>query len=239
MEAHAALAAAFAHCRCHARSRTARRAAATSVRCSRLRVAVGAWARTGWLRQLPDGLARRGVVRRNFSGWVQLVQESRHVAAVLLVAAVGWHAAATKLKTLLTLRRHQLLGWGRAAAARQQMALQRAAALARAMEAWTAPLRREILVHLFSRRLRARRGLRRLRRVGIGAEAHRRLARAARSWLLLGTWRGWRRFCSLHQRYDRLLAPLRRSAHGGMPWHRGGSKLQVELGSCGLYLLTP
>lgn len=131
----------------------------------------------------------------------------------MMLAAVSWHAVAGCKRVMRGLSRYRVLRWTQRAATARQHELNRYATLLEALERWRLPVRCAALMLSRVYQGAVRRHLVRwcacARLLGKG----RKIRSSTHACLVRFVWRGWRRFCTLPERYDRLLAPMR--AHNG------------------------
>ena len=192
-------------------TRDAARAIHERATCRRRRLALhlALWARWKWLLGFLPTLGNRSLMRQHMARWLAAYRRSHREGAAMLSAAVEWHALARGYRRALrALVRHRLVVQAARAMREQHAVLSRLAALAEAVETWRRP-RLEAAARCRAGRAFVHHLLRTAcvqwcRFARLDAVKNRVVCfrdTRVRRWI----WLGWRRYCTLPHKYDRLL----------------------------------
>ena len=172
----------------------------------RLGLHLAKWARWWWMLGFIPALSTRVQTRLAIGRWLVWHRHTHRIDAAMLDAAVTWHGVtAGYRRALRAFARRQLLVHATRAANEQHMVLGRLASLAEAVERWRRPkLEEAAKMHRADAWVMQRACEQWCRFVWIDAVRARvvcwRNARLHR-WV----WHGWRAYCTLPRKYERLL----------------------------------
>ena len=190
----------------------------------RLALHLAIWARWWWLRLFLPSLARLSSLRLAVACWLEFRRSIYRDDAARMSTAVQVHLIGACRRGFRAFLKHQLLVHARRAAALEHAELSRLASAAESLERWRRPRRleeerRSLALHFYQT------GLVSQWRQFVRLDVVR--TRVARWWhrrLLRLTWGGWRLFCTLPLRYERLLTARAEAARSG----RGGGGSSVS-----------